>query len=804
MRHGMVGAMKKIVLLLSVIVLALLNTQAQYLFKPGQLPASVNLYPYASVADAGQQEFSMQDVINGKAQLRFTSLAGTNPNFGFTDHHYWVKLQLHNTGDAPVTYYLDAARSVTDRADLYIARPDGTTNVQHAGDDLPFSERTLAHRQNIFRVNIAGREQAALFLHVKSDGEMLNLSLRLDSQDELLYRTYREHLLYGLFYGILAIAAITYLFFYFALGEKSFLYYILYVVFVAFMQSALDGFFHQYILPSAGWFNAKAVLVFSLASAYFLGKYVSSFLNLPEYLPMAQRIFRMIYLLIGALMLTVFFIPQAMIFCYPAVNVIGLITLVHVLVSVIILYTKKAGVDAFFSTGICFMVLGFILFILHNFSLAPNSFLSENSSKIGTGLEVIFLTLSMSNRIRTLKRDKENMHRLALQRSEEMNELKSSFMSNMSHELRTPLNAIMGMADVMLNEPADNKIKGNLEFIRYASVSLLSSVNDILDFSKIEKGELKLDEENFEPMKVLDHIRINAEKQAKDKGLQFRYIYRGNPAGVCKGDAMRLGQIVNNVLSNAIKFTLEGSVIFVIESRKEHDIVHFSLTIEDTGIGIPKDKIDSVFDSFTQESISNKRKFGGLGLGLCIVKHLVDLHGGHVEINSIVGQGTVCRISLSYPEVQQVTISSAAFPVDEYDLLHSNILVAEDNTDNQIILKAIFEQWKNTRCRIASNGSEAIALLKQEQFDLILMDLQMPVMDGYEAAGLIRQGEAGKENIGIPIMAVTADVMGETKDKVKETGMDDYLSKPIDQRQLYNKIIHLLSNAARDGVVTSR
>jgi len=232
----------------------------------------------------------------------------------------------------------------------------------------------------------------------------------------------------------------------------------------------------------------------------------------------------------------------------------------------------------------------------------------------------------MGNLIRNLKNEKNELNRLALIRSEEMNELKSYFLSNISHELRTPLNAIMNLIDSIAKQTDDDKIRHDCQVIKYSSHSLLSSVNDILDFSKIEKGELKLEKVDFEPVKVLEHLKNNAVNRAKDQGLEFDYSKSDGIPELCSGDVTRLVQIVNNVLSNAIKFTPEGKVSFRIESQpKPGNRTQLRLIISDTGIGIAKDKLLTIFDSFTQDNIDNKRKFGGLGLGLYIVKTLVDM-----------------------------------------------------------------------------------------------------------------------------------------------------------------------------------
>jgi CheY-like chemotaxis protein len=238
-----------------------------------------------------------------------------------------------------------------------------------------------------------------------------------------------------------------------------------------------------------------------------------------------------------------------------------------------------------------------------------------------------------------------------------------------------------------------------------------------------------------------------------------------------------------------LKFTNEGDVKININWKKTSgNQIKLELKVTDTGVGIPKEKMNSIFDSFSQESINNKRKFGGLGLGLFIVKNLVDLHKGTVDIKSQQGLGTICTIDLFYDLAPTENKTIAIIPTEDYDLKGKRILVVEDNAMNQMVIKMITKKWLNTVVEFANNGEEGVDQLKNNPFDIVLMDLQMPVMDGYEATIAIRKGEAGENNKNIPIIAVTADVMESTKERVMEIGMNKYLSKPVNKDVLFENI----------------
>ncbi|MBZ9728715.1 response regulator [Salegentibacter sp. JZCK2] len=767
-------------------------------YPAGPLSEAASLHEYAVFANAGEEVYTLEEIRDNPDKLAFKPLDSENVNIGFTKENYWVKFSITNTTSQHLTYYLETGRPITDGVDFYSVSASGEIQLQQSGDKMAFADRSFDHRKTIFELHLPSEETLDIYIHYENDGEVLNLPLLLHNASSLLKITYIEQLVFGIFYGILFIAAIIYLFFFFALGEKSFVYYSMYVVTVGLLQFSLDGYFFQYFGPGGGWLSNHAVVLFAIISGGFLGRYSEVYLNIRQSNSIMPIIFKAIYIGLGLLLLAVLFIPGLLEYSYPSVNLLGLGVLVAIVVSVVILVSKKITVDKFFITGIFFLIMGFVIFILNNLSVLPNTFLTQNSAKLGTGLEIIFLSLSMANRIKKLKSEKEQLQNLALIRLKEMNELKSYFLSNLSHELRTPLNAIMGLADTMANEAKEEKTRNTSNVIKASSVRLLNLINDILDFSKIEKGELKLENEVFDLMEIMEQLRLSYKNQAEEKGLTFEFHAQNNITGPVIGDANRLAQIVNNLLDNAVKFTPEGSIRLEFETREgAGNTLELSLKITDTGIGIATEKMETIFESLTQDSINNKRKYGGLGLGLYIIKVLVDMHKGRIHMESNFGTGTTCILSLSYPLAPKPAAPSKQFPVDSYDLQDSHILVVEDDSINRMVLKTILTKWEGTRVCFANNGAEGLEKLHEQQIDLILMDLQMPVMDGYEACIAIRKGEAGMDNKNIPIIAVTADVMESTKQRVKDIGMNDYLAKPVNKDKLYMKITALLEEVSR-------
>lgn len=742
------------------------------------------LHEYSGYINVKDKKISIKDIIASK-NLHFDPIKSDNLSLGFTSSNYWVSFSLENSSSNKSTYYLETARPVTDLANLYVVAKDSVIKYQ-SGDQIPFDQRQVPHRSTVFKLQLEPNTVTDFYLQLSSDGETINIPLNLYTETEFLITNYKQQLFLGFFYGILFLAGIVYLFFYSSLSNKTFLYYSCYVLSIAFMQGALDGFIFQYVFTNAGYFNSKVVLLAALCSNFFLLKYCEYFLNIEKHLKVIKKIFNVIYVAIVVLFVMTLISPVTMEIVYPLINLNGLVSLVLILISVFKLKYKKVKIDPFFSVGIFFLVIGLLGFVMNNLSLLPNNFYTLNSAKFGSGLEVIFLSLSMTNLIKKLRQEKESSQKLALTRANEINELKSYFMSNMSHELRTPINAILGIAQSNIDDK-NAQDKDQYQIIKNASLTLLSNVNDILDFEKIESNQLTLSAVKFNPKNLIKNISDNWSVEADKKGINYVFDIDTEIPERVEGDAERFIQIINNVLSNAVKFTLKGEVIFKLKcSYQPNGLVRFLIQISDTGIGMTKKAQQNVFDSFNQMRNNHKRQFGGMGLGLNIVKNLVTLFDGTIFIESEINKGTSVYIDIPLKVIEaQAEIETKTEENQEKDI---QILVVEDNYLNQMVIKKMLSTNLKFNYTIVANGQEALNELNNKAYDLVLMDLQMPIMDGYEATKAIREGKINAFNKDIAIIAVTADAMPKTKDKVLEIGMNDYMTKPINKNELFNKI----------------
>jgi len=384
----------------------------------------------------------------------------------------------------------------------------------------------------------------------------------------------------------------------------------------------------------------------------------------------------------------------------------------------------------------------------------------------------------------------------AKEKETEANKAKDEFLSTISHEIRTPINAVLGISHLLLIENPKEEQLENLNALMYSSEHLLSLVNNILDFNKIASGSLELEETDFNLKQILNGLQSIFHNEAKEKNISFIIEKDISLPKMVMGDSTRISQILTNLINNAIKFTEKGKVILnvsVINETKDSFLIEF--VIKDTGIGIPEDKKDKIFKSFAQANSDTTRKYGGSGLGLSICKQLIEIMGSDLHLESEINKGSKFSFFLNFKKSSTINISqsnnlSNILDIEKQDNLKgTKILVAEDNKINIMVIKKFLTTWQ-VDYDFAENGLTALGKATTNDYDIILMDIEMPIMNGFDATKSIRET---KKNAHIPIYALSASNSIDTKSKIKKFGMNGLICKPFNPPELYimlSRIIH--------------
>ena len=389
------------------------------------------------------------------------------------------------------------------------------------------------------------------------------------------------------------------------------------------------------------------------------------------------------------------------------------------------------------------------------------------------------------NRVTQIMRAKKKAEHTAL--------IKAKFLSTMSHEIRTPMNAVIGLTNILIQEnPRSDQVE-NLNTLKFSADLLLSLINDILDFSKIEAGKITFESIDFDLQLLINNIRNSMKSKAEEKNLSFEICIDENIPRVVKGDQVRLSQILTNLVANAIKFTDEGKVsieLQLISKNDDNSTIRFA--VKDTGIGIPEYKFEKIFQSFSQADTDTTRKFGGTGLGLSITKKLLDLQGSHINLESEPGKGSVFFFDLTFQAASETKpVQKEEIPASDFGSFKgTKILLVEDNKINVLVAKKFLNKW-NLNIDTAENGQIALEMVQNTDYKLVLMDLEMPVMDGYTATQKIRQLKSAKFK-KLPIIALSASAISDFRTKAIKVGMNEFVTKPFNPGELHNVISRFL------------
>ena len=799
-------------------------------------------------------QLSVSDVQTPEVSRRFKPCLTDSPGFGFTSSAYWFRFVLKNTHHAALKEIIEINYPLLDHVDLFLPDPSsGKFHEIHTGDGLPYGSRRLNTLSFALPVEVPPSAGMTCYMRVKTSSS-LNMPVTIWSYEAFINQMENSDIALGIYFGAL-IAMLAYnLILFIIIKDIIYLYYDLFVLFYILFQATLTGISFKYLWPDWVWW-ANNSLPFFICMAHFFGtQFTRKVLDTRRRTPMLDTILRsyLLMALCGAAASVV--LPYAIIIKVATFLALGVV--IHIMAGIIILL-QGYGPARYYVIAWGVSLTGITIYALKTFGIIPNNFFTNWGLQMSSAWEIILLSLALADKISTLEKEKEQItlesarklqhaynelqdlnvdledkvhqrtrdleesnallikeaheRRLAEKKAEKASEAKSFFLANMSHELRTPLNAITGTAGLMLALDLPEKLVGHIRVIQAASNTLLMLVSDILDFSKIEANEMELEARRFSLDALFEELADMFCEQAYNKGINIVVDVDADVPREVVGDKMRLKQVLINLVSNALKFTEKGEITVScsVHGRQNNEWT-LIFSVKDTGIGIETDKIEDLFNVFVQADTSTTRRFGGSGLGLAISKRIVELMNGSIKAESEKGKGSTFYFTAVLKEVderEKETAVSGKMPgtgstkstAASYmpgQLSGCEILLVEDNRINRQVATEILKM-AGTRVTGVSDGYEALKKLEEQQFSVVLMDIQMPGIDGFETVRRIRQLENHKDT---PVIAMTANALRGDRERCLECGMNDYISKPVEPRTLYAKLMEWVKPPAVEHV----
>ncbi|AOP36162.1 hybrid sensor histidine kinase/response regulator [Leptospira tipperaryensis] len=781
---------------------ALENGKVSQLQNLGNFRSFVHYFKDASKEDFKEKLFAQDP------GLDFQNIPSDMFSLGFSKDTVWFYIPLEN----------DTGKEFNGEFEVYNPYLEEVDIHYKYGHELKTRE-ILAGANRIYEENFPSLdfylrpgETIQIAVRIRS-GTPLRIPLVLESEKKFGLTKQFRLVIVGLTLGFGIAMSLYNLSLYFFFRTRSYLYYFLMIAFFTVYLTSWDGLFLNLFKPEYGKYYLTVTLILVYAASLFLFLFSLEFLY-PEKKSKRAKVVTIVYSIVNVALIPASILAPVQLnqFSYYWILINNLIIVYFCFLRIQEGF-KSAKIILFIH--LIFPTAGIIMNLSASGAI-PINFVSLHILKLAFISQSILFSIMLVQRIKELefklkeglqteihkniillkkeiqqRRETEWELIQAKEMAEKASKVKSSFLANMSHEIRTPMNGVLGMVQLLGTTKQSEEQKEYTKILSGSAKSLLQIINDILDFSKIEAGKIVLDKEVFSIRSVLDEIHDLFYPLARRKQIEFNLEGKYDIQEFVSGDQLRLRQILWNLAGNGIKFTNQGNVVLKVSQRKiAEDKVSIEFIVSDTGIGIPQDKQKQVFDAFSQSDSSTARKFGGSGLGLSITKQLIELQGGTLSLESKEGMGSKFTFSIVYDIASQSEMETILEPektrgVDE---VYSNvvpkrmrILVAEDNETNCLLIERALKKLGYDPV-VVHNGREVIERMQLDIFDIVLMDIHMPEVDGIEATGWIR---SRKENAELPIIvALTADAIGSSKERYVTLGMNDCLIKPLDLIQL--------------------
>lgn len=796
-------------ILLSLSNLAKASNPTNAIILPGEFEVADILQRITYLKDTDGQ-FTFEQVLGKDLTGQFTQASDTPYEPGITRDHYWIKISIR--GDDQVysqdrhfdPWYLAFGNTLVDNVTLYgPIDPNQSleeklhTQVRVSGDGVDFhANRAVDFRHPNFLVTPSTEEQI-FYGHLSTDSSSIGISLKVWSKDGLAKHMTEAHILRGLFYGMMISIMLYNLFLYFSFRDIAYVYYVGFVTSFVLYRSYLDGILFQYVWPESPFmqdFVATLILPSPMISLILFSR---EFLQTKINTPILDVPLRALL----AVSLVFFFFGQFIPFSLlgNSLLIIGAI-IPPLLFSCAVknwLQGDKKG-RAFCIAQAC-MIIAIFLHILSQAGAIGNYFIVIYSLQIGALIEAYLFAFALSDRINIMRAQQQALEEQAISSLQESSRLKDEFLATISHELRTPMNGVGGSLDLLKTTGLSNEQTKYVNTASQSASQMMELVSELLEFSEGIADKVQLDLQTVDLHQLLRELSKEYSDRCETKHLEFVFAMEKQTPQFIKADRDRLYQLIEHLLDNAFKFTNSGKVRLsakMVAQEKASNAVQIEFQVIDTGIGIKPEVEERIFEIFSQGDSSFSRQFGGLGIGLAICKKLVENMNGEISLHSTPDEGSTFIVSLPFTLAENPTAhkeeEARAVSLDRSGI---KILVVEDNKVNQTVLCGILRKL-GFQTAMANNGQECLDILSEQSFDLILMDCQMPILDGFETTKQIRKGTSQAKNI--PIVAVTANVMSHDKELCFESGMDDFLQKPVKKAQIEATISHWLVKSTQE------
>lgn len=793
----------------------------------------------ASVKDTGVEHASASWTLQDVLALPVTTWQRNvkqPASFGYSSSAFWFRARLINNQAAPVERVLTVNYPPMDHLEVYLLENSALLAHYSVGDEKPFAARLVLNRNYWFPLELQPGKEYQLILRAKTEGAVkvpavLWEPVTLDETED------RQLLANGLFFGALILMALFNLFVWMSVRDISYLYYVLFVLSFAATFAALNGFLYQYFWPQQVVWNSKCPLIFLCLCIYLALAFSRKFLHLARYNRRLDRAFK------GMMVTAVVALGSSLVLTYR-VALIGC-ALFTVLVALACFVAGVANYRAgnrsarFYVLAWSTMLVGVMGYPLTVLGLMPANPVYELIPQAGELLEVLFLSFALADRINSERAEKLAIHvrlmeeerkanaereahlltQLQVQREELQTQqliddtraecsAKSQFLATMSHEIRTPMNGILGIAELMQDTELNVTQRQHLDVLQNSGRALLNIINDILDYSKIEAGKMDIEWVESDLDWLLDECRHSFADAARRKALGFAVQATPEVPKRIITDPTRLRQVLGNLLRNALKFTRQGSIVMTVSTLDDvtltatdnvpHSVQNnanstLRFAVSDTGVGLNDEQQQGLFQAFSQADNSHSRQHGGTGMGLTISRKLVELMGGEMGVTSTAGKGSTFWFTLPCQVVQTPVPSagaSAAAPLSAQRLAGLRVLVAEDNAVNLMVIKGMLKKL-GLAFSVVENGEQAVQSYSAAptDFDVVLMDCEMPVMDGYAATRAIRDWEAVNARSAVPVIALTAHAMQDHCIQADAAGMTGHVAKPVELELLKEELL---------------